>query len=220
MTDQCNTGTCDPMLGCTATPVSDGTPCNDGDTCTPVDRCTGGVCGGPSTCCGPGDFQITEFNGYSVDYIEVQNRGTCTLNANTVSLRYKGGCDPTVTTFTFPSRMIPPNGYIRLVEDATPLTNEVYLGRTMCHAATDTAWAMLCQGPCNIVSCANAVDYMEQNRTTTRPTGRPACATFTPLPVQVTAATGTNSVTRVAYTGSGAAGRQSDWAIRPWSRTP
>ncbi|MFQ5699478.1 MAG: hypothetical protein ACE5IL_14495 [Myxococcota bacterium] len=42
----CMVGTCDPQLGCTATPAADGTQCDDGMASTLNDTCTAGVCAG------------------------------------------------------------------------------------------------------------------------------------------------------------------------------
>ncbi|HYB98714.1 MAG TPA: integrin alpha [Candidatus Limnocylindrales bacterium] len=46
MANDCNTASCDSMVGCLLTPVMDTTPCNDGSPCTLGDQCTGGVCAG------------------------------------------------------------------------------------------------------------------------------------------------------------------------------
>ena len=51
LNDQCNTGTCDPVMGCVKTPKN-GSPCFDGSLCTTSKTCQNGVCGGgiPVTC--------------------------------------------------------------------------------------------------------------------------------------------------------------------------
>jgi hypothetical protein len=61
---------------------------------------------------------------------------------------------------------------------------------------------------------------MEMAGSGTVPVSRPTCATFTPSPLPMGSATYTQSATRVSYTGSGAYGMQSDWAMRSYSRTP
>lgn len=43
----CTADSCDPVSGCTHTPVT-GTPCNDGNACTTVDTCQAGTCVGSS----------------------------------------------------------------------------------------------------------------------------------------------------------------------------
>jgi hypothetical protein len=53
----CGTGTCDPQIGCVATPLNDGSACDDGLYCTINDACKNGVCSGePNTCAAPGDI--------------------------------------------------------------------------------------------------------------------------------------------------------------------
>lgn len=48
----CNTGVCDPVLGCVLTPANNGTPCDDGDPCTGGGTCNAGTCqkGPPLDC--------------------------------------------------------------------------------------------------------------------------------------------------------------------------
>ena len=44
----CSEATCDPVKGCTTTPLADGTACDDGDPCTNETVCTAGTCGSAS----------------------------------------------------------------------------------------------------------------------------------------------------------------------------
>ncbi len=49
--DACNVGSCDPALGCVATPRADGTACSDADPCTTSDMCSAGSCVGTARDC-------------------------------------------------------------------------------------------------------------------------------------------------------------------------
>jgi hypothetical protein len=220
MTDACNVGMCDPTTGgCYPEPVVDGTFCDDGDACTTSDECTAGVCGGFSTCCGIHDFRLSELYGDSPDYIEIVNTGTCSLSTSGLVLSWYLGCDTAVQTFTFPARTVAPGGVLRVLDVSTGLmTNEVYRGSNICHTYYEAGWIALCNGACS-ATCTNYLDYFEASGSTTL-TARPSCATFTPAPLAMGSATYTQSSTRIAYTGSGATGRQSDWAVRTYSRTP
>jgi hypothetical protein len=50
----CTIDTCDPVSGCTHTPVANNTACDDGEYCTVGDVCTAGVCGGAPRNCSDG----------------------------------------------------------------------------------------------------------------------------------------------------------------------
>lgn len=221
--NQCNVGTCNPSTGsCSAVPVADGTPCDDGDpVCTPVDTCTAGVCGGPSVCCGPQDFRLSEVFGGTPDFVELVNTGTCTLDASTVSFRWRLGCDTTDQLYRFPTgTMVAPGSKVRVIDDTLVGTREYYFGTNICHNEYQSGWVALCEGTsCLASSCTNYLDYVEMTGTSgTRPPSYPTCATFTPAAIYVGALTTTQSTTRIAYTGVGRAGVSSDWAIRTYSR--
>jgi len=49
--NQCTTDSCDPVLGCLNTPVTDGTSCSDGLFCTDPDTCVNGLCTTPARDC-------------------------------------------------------------------------------------------------------------------------------------------------------------------------
>ncbi|MCK5689469.1 hypothetical protein KAI87_09385 [Myxococcota bacterium] len=51
LADQCNTDSCDSVLGCVASPVSNGTSCDDANLCTDSDVCTAGSCSGAAKDC-------------------------------------------------------------------------------------------------------------------------------------------------------------------------
>jgi hypothetical protein len=52
----CSIGSCDPDIGCLATPKNDGASCDDGLYCTVLDQCESGICAGqPNNCAAPGD---------------------------------------------------------------------------------------------------------------------------------------------------------------------
>ena len=220
-TDDCNVGMCDALSGtCGAVPVTDGTFCNDGDSCTVGDSCSAGVCTGTNTCCSVDDFRITEVYGDSPDYIEITNTGTCALDIAGLQLRWYLGCDTAAQTYTLPSRMIPAGETFRIVDSSTGvMANELYMGGNICHTYYEQGWVALCNGACSS-TCSNYLDYVEMAGSGTLPMSRPTCATFTPSPLAMGSATYTQSATRIGYTGSGAAGRQSDWAMRSYSRTP
>jgi hypothetical protein len=222
-TDQCNTGVCDAVTGsCEAVPVTDGMVCDDGDAvCTPgVDTCTAGVCGGPSVCCGAGDFRLNEMAGGTPDFVEIINRGTCTLDASIVGLRFQGGCDTSALTYRFPvGTMVAPGGVVRVTDQTSTVPGEFYFGTNICHNEYQGAWAMLCNGACSASSCAGTLDYFEQSASAgTRPVGASSCASFTPGALDASSALSTQSATRIAFVGGGAAGLRSDWALRTVSR--
>ena len=52
----CQSGLCDPAVGCVAAPVANGTACSDGDACTNGDSCQSGLCtaGNTLVCTDPG----------------------------------------------------------------------------------------------------------------------------------------------------------------------
>ncbi len=218
-TDACNVGTCDAGSGCYAAPVTDGTLCSDGDSCTVGDACSSGVCTGTNTCCGIQDFQLSEVYGYSPDYIEIVNTGTCTLSTSGLYLSFRLGCDSVTQTYAFPARDVAPGAHFRVVDVSTGLSsNEVYYGDNLCHYEYEAAWVALCDGPCS-ASCTNYLDYFEQSGSSGSPVSTPTCADFTPSPLYASGASYTQSATRIGYTGSGAAGRQADWALQTYSRT-
>jgi hypothetical protein len=51
--DTCNTGSCDPVMGCTATPFPNGTPCPGTSVCFASGVCSNGTCNGAPTVCPP-----------------------------------------------------------------------------------------------------------------------------------------------------------------------
>lgn len=215
--DDCNTGVCDSSLGsCVAEPVTDGTFCDDGDSCTVSDSCTAGVCGGTNTCCSTDDFRLSEVYGDSPDYIEIVNTGSCTLDTSGLQLRWYLGCDTSVQTYTLPSRSVAAGGVLRMVDQSTSDPDEIYLGRNICHTYYEEGWVALCNGTCSS-TCSNYLDYMEMSGSSTSPVSTPSCASFTPSPLYMGGATSTQSATRTAYSGSGAAGLQSDWTRTTYS---
>lgn len=56
LSDQCNTGICDPGTGCMQVPGNNGGACEDGQFCTEGTTCLDGACqgGGPTPCAPPG----------------------------------------------------------------------------------------------------------------------------------------------------------------------
>lgn len=217
--DQCNAGACDPGTGtCHAEPVADGTSCSDGDSCTVSDACSAGVCTGTNTCCGIHDFRLSEVFGGSPDYIEIINTGTCTLSTSGLNLRWRLGCDTSTVTYALPARSVAAGAVLRIVESGTTAsTGEIQYSDNICHNEYDEGWIALCQGPCD-TTCSNYLDYFEQSGSGVSPSSPPTCADFTPSPLYGGSATSSQSATRVAYSGGGAMGVQSDWTLQSYSR--
>ena len=192
MTERCAT---------TATPATSSDDCRAGACVgTPLDRAA---------------FRLSEVHGGADDWIEIVNGTSCTLDPGGLELRFRLGCD-SAEAVTLPSRAVAPGGVLRLVDDAI-LPNEIEL-RTLCHATDEGAWVALCDGPC-ASTCGNFIDYFEQTGLSP-PTGEPVCASFIPTPLDTFSAGSTESALRVAFTGSGAAGREADWRVGPMTRTP
>ncbi len=193
--------------------------CPNGDACSAGTDCVGSSCVlGTCTTCGPDNFRISEVYGGTPDYVEIVNAGSCTLNVNTLDIDFRLDCDGATQSIALPSATVAPGGTYRVVDVTSTLSNEVYFGANICHNVSGNGWAALCQGPCN-GSCSNYIDYVEITDGG-GPTGTPGCASFTPGPFDMSAASGTESATRAAYAGSGAAGLRSDWSVALSTRTP
>jgi hypothetical protein len=177
-----------------------------------------GVCG--TTGCGTFQLRLNESHGGDCcgagDFWEIINTGSCTLDASTLSLAMRYSCDSVNITFDVPAgTMIPGGGILRIRDTSGSLmSNELYIGRNVCHNPASSGWVALCQGPCDLSACTNFLDYLEEhNASPTRPTAAPSCGSFTPAPVSTAGQSSTQSVIRTAFTGTGGAGVQSDWTI-------
>lgn len=214
--DPCNAGRCAPASGeCEAIPVADGTLCDDSNPCTTTDACVAGSCAG-----GLEGFRLHEVYGGTPDYIEVVNTGVCTLDIGGLFVQWstQAFCGGRLLpgSFTFPSATVSPSGVYRVTDSTSPRSNEVYAGQNICDHPQAWGWYALCRGPCR-ADCSNMLDYFEK-RSATLPTGTFACASFLPEPLNALPALFSDSATRVGFTGSGASGSLSDWALRPFSR--
>jgi hypothetical protein len=98
------------------------------------------------------------------------------------------------------------------------MNNEVYSGFNICDNPPYNGWVAACDGPCDVVTCSNFLDYFEKSGVNGDPQNPPNCATFSPAPLDVSAMLNAESSTRNQFTGSGAAGQQSDWTLAPYSR--
>ena len=74
---------------------------------------------------------------------------------------------------------------IRLRDTSTGLLPGQLFAGAICWDAGNEGWTALCSGTCDLTTCGNFLDFQEQNITTARATGVPACATFTPAPFDV-----------------------------------
>lgn len=224
LTDMCNTGGCDSITGaCVALPVANGTACDDGDACTPTTSCQTGRCTGASSCCSIADFRLGELFSELPDYVEIVNRSACSLSTAGLAFSWRLGCDTSTQSSSVPIRSVPAGGLLRVVDDPVFAANEVeYTGGSspdignICDNPYQSGWIVLCSGPCNLTTCANVLDVLVKTGGTA-PVGLPACITFTPSAINV-AAVSTQSITRVAYLGGGAAGRLADWTIATATR--
>jgi hypothetical protein len=93
----------------------------------------------------------------------------------------------------------------------------VSTGRPNAPTIGEGGWAMLCNGPCDLTGCANVLDFVALSGSTA-PAGAPACASFTPAPIDATAAVAGDSVTRTGMSAAGAQGQAGDWSLLPESR--
>ncbi len=193
--------------------------CGDG-TCSGTEWC--GTC--PQDCgscagCAVDDLRLSEVYGGSPTYLELTNQGSCVVDAGGVTLLFRLGCDAAVRAFTLPpGSILSPGSSFRVVSlfDST-MSNEVHTGANLCDSVTGQGWVMLCDGPCDLSGCTNVVDYFEKQGGSA-PVSPPACASFSPAPVDVSGATAGDSATRSAFNGGGAAGLQADWSVAPMSR--
>lgn len=193
--------------------------CGDG-VCDPGEHC--GSCPadcGDCTGCSAADISLSEVHGGSPSYVELVNLGSCHWDAAGLTLAFRLHCDQITQTFTFPHlSVLPPGGVFRAVEllDAS-MENETSTGAPICDLPDGEGWVMLCQGHCDLAGCGNVLDYFAKQGTAPL-SSSPACASFLPAPLDVGGALDGQSATRVAFSGTGAAGLQSDWSLAPASR--
>ena len=113
--------------------------------------------------------------------------------------------------------MVPPGGVFRLVDDDDDVrARERHGDFGLCGPQAGGFYA-LCAGPCDLETCANVLDHVAL----AGPAGPPAavpCAIFSPMALDVSAATADQSVVRVGFSGGGIAGLASDWALGAASR--
>lgn len=213
LTDGCNAGMCGTDGRCQAVPLPNDTNCDDGDPCTTGDACRAGSCGG--TAVDRSAFRLNEVHGGRSDFIEIVNPTGCTLDPAGLELSWRLACGGP-TSVSLPSRTVGPLEVLRIIDVAT-YANELELDE-LCHYVDEGGWVALCDGACTS-DCSTFVDYFEQTGFS-EPAGAPACANFAPAPLEAAGADESDSAARVAFTGSGASGRESDWTIASMTRTP
>ncbi|MFC1482608.1 kelch repeat-containing protein, partial [Myxococcota bacterium] len=192
---------------------------NDGDGMT---DCFDADCNGDPACagsCGWPWVRLSEVSGGSPDFIEIVNNGSCQWDMGGLTVTFRADCASGIESFGVPAgTIVGPGEYLRLVDVTIGLLpDELYLGFNLCQNPDQEMWVALCNGPCDLTGCTNFLDYFEQQGFTP-PVDRPACASFTPAPLNVIAGNSLNSATRVTFNGGGTAGLQSDWTLAPVSR--
>lgn len=152
-----------------------------------------------------------------VDYLEVENRTDEPSNLHKMSIQQHWECDKDPISYTFlPDAIVLPGERYRVIDDDSDLRmRESVTNYDMCQQPGESGWVALCAGPCDLVSCANVVDYVEVG---SAPPAPPTCASFSPVPLDVASLGASDSVVRTAFASSGADGTAADWRISPATR--
>jgi cysteine-rich repeat protein len=147
-------------------------------------------------------------------FIEVINRGACTVDISSLHIDHDGTCDPVVTVDFAGIDPLGP-GEIARATEGTPRP-----GRDVPFSVCDgiihePTFTLLCDGSCDYSGCSNLLDYMERDDDLTdmdEPAG-PSCASFFPDPIDVGSMSSGQSVQRSSYTGVPTFWQASDWTI-------
>ena len=157
------------------------------------------------------------------DYVEVRNHGACTVDFAGLTLMHKTSLEVQPHLFSFPSNSIAgPAQVLRLVESASGpyLSNEIDFGASFLDIPADAGFTALCNGTCDTANCTNLQDYVERDDdlTDTVVPGGPACANFSPGPIDSAGQTGDSALQRAAFDGPFTGFTAGDWVFAPSSR--
>ena len=157
------------------------------------------------------------------DYVEVRNHGACTVDYAGLTLMHKASLETAAHLFSFPaSSNVGPGQVLRLVESSSGpyLSNEIDAGVSFLDIPADAGFTALCNGTCDTATCSNLQDYVERDddpNDTVVP-GGPACAAFSPAPVDAAGQTGDSALHRAAFDGAVSGFTAGDWVFAPSSR--
>jgi hypothetical protein len=157
------------------------------------------------------------------DYVEVRNHGACTVDYAGLTLMHKASLEVQPHLFSFPANSnVGPGQVLRLVESASSpyLSNEIDAGVSFLDIPADAGFTALCNGSCDTATCSNLQDYVERDDdpNDTIVPGGPACAAFSPQPINSAGQSGDSSLHRTAFDGPVSGFAAGDWTFAPSSR--
>lgn len=169
------------------------------------------------------DFLLNEIAYGTADFVEIRNHGACSADFAGLGISHKASLDTVSQSFVFPAGSdVAPGGVMRWVESnsAPYLANEIDAGESIVDVPAGAGSTLLCNGACDLAACTNVIDYVERDDDTadTDLPGGPACATFSPAPIDSTGQTGDISLRRAAFTGVGGPFQVADWVFANTTR--
>lgn len=167
---------------------------------------------------GPEDILLNEIGYGSADFVEVRNHGACPVDLGGLSISHKASLDNMAANFVFPSGTSLSSGNVlRWIESGSaPFTaNEINAGISIPDLPYEPGFTALCNGVCNMNTCANFLDYVERDNDTSNstPTGGPSCAGFKPAPINCAGQSGEASLHRTDFTGTAKSPQADDWSF-------
>src|SRR5690606_24829405 len=139
----------------------------------------------------------------------------CNINLDPYEIRNFGDCDSSPVTATFgPGQIATPGQVWRALENATSPPARHILLPTTCDIGL-LGHTMLCSGVCETTNCSDVVDFVSRDDDTadTEYPNGPACAGFSPNPVDTSGGVTGRSINRTAYVGAPTTWLRADWTL-------
>jgi len=179
------------------------------------DDCDGAIDGDDGDC--KDVVRLSQVAMGDVPLLEVVNRTSDTIDLDGLTIAFHLDCNQFVSSYRFGAdAQVAGNQTFRAVVANDLLERERYLATRMCKSDEQAnGWYALCAGPCDLSTCDGMIDYVQIGTGGSNP---PACAIFSPAPVDSSSATAGQGVVRTSFSSGGKQGAASDWAILPISR--
>lgn len=179
--------------------------------------CSDGVCVGcPSGGGAPTSVRLAEVYIGNSDYIVLENRGSCSAQLDTLSIRVASSEPGNDLDLDMPAQVLAAGARVYLVDSGSEQTGDIVSPENIFLTPETGGSVTLCEGPC---SSGNIIDYFAHSSGATAP-APPSGVAFAPSPLTgITASTqDAESYSRTQFTGAFPNFKAGDWQVAAASR--